>query len=501
MSTATSDTLFANCPDAESAAIDANVLSPRAKNKDAISREVVCSSVRMLDFATCVLAGLVSGFLHFYFTADQANYRVYALPVVLGAVTSSFILSKRGAYSFRNLVNFGFQLREVLISFAATVALLTLIAYATKVAEFYSRSWALIWIAITVGLFVLTRALVYRLLKTWARQGLLTRVVAIVGGGPEGRRLVAKLHKTGTSEVIIAGIFDDRRARLPPEIEGHRILGTTDDLISLARSLLLDDVIIALPLHAEQRIGQLVGKLRSVPVDLRLSLESVESFPIFGLEKLGQALTIAILDRPLKNWARVTKRLEDKILSAVLLAAFLPVMGLIALAIRAESEGPVFFVQRRFGFNNELIPVLKFRTMHQALTDQSGATRTIPNDPRVTRVGRFLRATSLDELPQLINVLRGEMSLVGPRPHVPAMQAGQQLYHEAVRSYFLRHHVRPGITGWAQVHNLRGEIASLAAAQERVAYDLHYIEHWSVWMDLKIIGLTVFTVLSRKNAY
>lgn len=501
MSTVTSDTLFANSLDAESAAIDANVLSPRAKNKDAISREVVCSSVRMLDIAACALAGLVSGFLHFYFTIDHANYRVYAVPIVLGAVTCSFVLSKRGAYNFRNLVNFSFQLREVLISFAATVALLTLIAYATKVAEFYSRSWALIWIAITVGLLVLTRAVVYRLLKTWARQGLLTRVVAIVGGGPEGRRLVAKLHKTGTSEVIIAGIFDDRRARLPPAIEGHRILGTTDDLISLARSLLLDDVIIALPLHADHRIGQLVGKLRSVPVDLRLSLESVESFPIFGLEKLGQALTIAILDRPLKNWARVTKWLEDKILSAFLLVAILPLMGVIALAIRAESEGPVFFVQRRFGFNNELIPVLKFRTMRQALTDQSGATRTIPNDPRVTRVGRFLRATSLDELPQLINVLRGEMSLVGPRPHVPAMQAGEQLYHEAVRTYFLRHHVRPGITGWAQVHNLRGEIASLAAAQERVAHDLYYIEHWSVWMDLKIIARTFLTVLSRKNAY
>lgn len=501
MSTATSDTLLADCPGAESAAIDANALSPRAKNKVAISREVVCSSVRMLDFATCMLAGLASGFLHFYFTTDHANYRVYALPIVLGAVTCSFLLSKRGAYSFRNLVNLGFQLREVFISFATTVALLTLIAYATKVAELYSRSWTLLWIAIAIGQLLLIRAIVYRLLKTWARQGLLTRVVAIVGGGPEGRRLVAKLHKTGTSEVIIAGIFDDRRARLPPEIEGHRIVGTTDDLISLARSLLLDDVIIALPLHAEQRIGQLVGKLRSVPVDLRLSLESVESFPIFGLEKLGQVLTIAILDRPLKNWARVTKWLEDKVLSVFLLVAFAPLMGVIALAIRAESEGPVFFVQRRFGFNNELIPVLKFRTMHQSLADQSGATRTVPNDPRVTRVGRFLRASSFDELPQLVNVLRGEMSLVGPRPHVPAMQAGQQLYHEAVRSYFLRHHVRPGMTGWAQVHNLRGEIANLTAAQERVAYDLYYIEHWSVWLDLKIILLTFRAVLSPKNAY
>ena len=501
MSTATSDTLATDYTGAETPAIDTTVLSPRPRNKVAISREVVCSSVRMLDVATCVLGGSAACLLHFYFTHDQTTYRTYILPVVLAALISSFVLSKRGAYNFRNLFDIGLQIREVFISFVATVALLTLIAYATKVAEFYSRSWALMWITITIGQFVLVRAIVYRQLKKWTRQGLLTRVVAIVGGGAEGRRLVAKLHKTGTSEIIIAGIFDDRKARLPPEIEGHRILGTTDDLISLARSLLLDDVIIALPLHADQRIGQLVSKLRSVPVDLRLSLESVDSFPIFGLERLGHALTIAILDRPLKNWARVTKWLEDKVLSTLLLVAFAPLMALIALAIRLESEGPVFFVQRRFGFNNELIPVLKFRTMHQALTDQSGAARTVPNDPRVTKVGRYLRATSLDELPQLINVFRGEMSLVGPRPHVPAMQAGQQLYHEAVRSYFLRHHVRPGMTGWAQVNNLRGEIASLAAAQERVAYDLHYIEHWSVWMDLKIILLTFRTVLSRKNAY
>jgi Undecaprenyl-phosphate glucose phosphotransferase len=500
MSTATSDTLAADYRGAETSAFD-GVMLPRPRNKAAISREVVCSFVRVLDFVTCVLGGLAASLLHFYFTNDPANYPVYLFPIVPAAMVYSFSLSKRDAYDFRKLQSFTSQLRKLLISVITTIAVMTLIAYATKVAEVYSRAWALMWLAITIGQFALIRAIVFGQLKKWARQGLLTRVVAIVGGGAEGRRLVAKLHKTGGSEIIIAGIFDDRRVRLPPEIEGHRILGTTDDLICLARSLLLDDVIIALPLHADQRIGQLVSKLRSIPVDLRLSLESVDSFPIFGLEKLGHAQTIAILDRPLKNWARVTKWLEDKLLGAILLAAFSPLMALIALAIRLESEGPVFFVQRRFGFNNELIPVLKFRTMHQALTDQSGAARTVPNDPRVTRVGRVLRATSLDELPQLINVLRGEMSLVGPRPHVPAMQAGQQLYHEAVRSYFLRHHVRPGMTGWAQVHNLRGEIASLAAAQERVTYDLFYIEHWSVWMDLKIILLTFRTVLSRKNAY
>jgi Undecaprenyl-phosphate glucose phosphotransferase len=457
--------------------------------------------VQLLDALAFVTAGTIATFLHFHFMNDHTNYGLYVYPIILAAMAWSFVLHECGGYSFRNFANLWLQVRAISVGFGATFALLTVLAYAAKLAEFYSRSWSVMWIAGIFVQLILIRLVVSRLLKEWAQQGLLARVIAIVGGGKESRRFLTKLRAAEESDLIVVGIFDDRMDRLPPEIAGYKVMGTTDDLISLARSFLLDEIVIALPLYAEKRIGQLVDKLRSVPSDLRLSLGAIERFPILGLGKVGQTLTIEIADRPLKNWARVTKRIEDTVLGTLLFIISAPLMGLIALAIRFESPGPALFVQPRFGFNNELISVLKFRTMYTALSDRSGACRTVPNDPRVTRVGRFLRKLSLDELPQLINVLRGEMSLVGPRPHVPAMKAGHQLYHEAVREYFLRHHVLPGMTGWAQVNHSRGEIATLVAARERVAYDLFYIEHWSVWMDLKIMLLTVRVLVTHKNAY
>jgi len=178
-----------------------------------------------------------------------------------------------------------------------------------------------------------------------------------------------------------------------------------------------------------------------------------------------------------------------------------PLMALIALLIKLDSPGSVFFVQKRFGFNNEVIWVLKFRTMHVDCCDPSGAQRTLRNDPRITRVGRVVRALSIDELPQLINVFRGDMSLVGPRPHPLAMRAGDRLYGEAVAQYLHRHRVKPGITGWAQVNGLRGEVDSLEKARSRVAHDLYYIDHWSLWLDLKILLKTVRILASRDNAY
>jgi lipopolysaccharide/colanic/teichoic acid biosynthesis glycosyltransferase len=176
-------------------------------------------------------------------------------------------------------------------------------------------------------------------------------------------------------------------------------------------------------------------------------------------------------------------------------------MGLIAILIKLGSRGPIFFVQRRFGFNNEVIRVFKFRTMHPGRADPSGALRTIRDDPRVTRLGRILRRLSLDELPQLINVVRGDMSLVGPRPHAIAMKTGDRLYCEAVEQYTHRHRVKPGLTGWAQINGLRGEVDTLEKARARVAHDLYYIEHWSPSLDLKILLKTVRTLVFCDQVY
>jgi polysaccharide biosynthesis protein PslA len=197
----------------------------------------------------------------------------------------------------------------------------------------------------------------------------------------------------------------------------------------------------------------------------------------------------------------ICKWIEDKLLASLLLMALSPLMLICALLIKCESSGPILFRQARFGFNNRNIRVLKFRTMYVDREDRSGACRTVRGDARVTPFGRILRRTSIDELPQLINVLKGEMSLVGPRPHAVAMKVGHRSYRDAIDEYAQRHRVKPGITGWAQINGLRGEIDSLEKARTRVEYDLAYIERWSVGFDLKILALTLPAILSLRNAY
>ena len=256
---------------------------------------------------------------------------------------------------------------------------------------------------------------------------------------------------------------------MPAVVADVNVLGTSADLIALARRDQLDEIIVALPLDDEARLHQLLDRLKEYAVDLRLSLGPLaQRFTVSGISLAGDVPVLEIANRPLKHWRAVFKWTEDKLLSAFLLFWLGPLLALIAILIKLETRGLVFFVQERFGFNNNVIRVLKFRTMHVDRGDPTGAARTVRNDPRVTRFGRWLRLLSLDELPQLINVLRGDMSMIGPRPHAVAMQAGGRLYGEAVEEYCRRHRVKPGITGWAQVNGLRGEVDTLAKAQARV---------------------------------
>src|SRR5690606_23311734 len=195
------------------------------------------------------------------------------------------------------------------------------------------------------------------------------------------------------------------------------------------------------------------------------------------------------------------KGLEDRLLGSLILLLVAPLMALVALAIKLDSPGPVLFRQKRYGFNNELIEVLKFRTMRTDLCDEDGVVSTRANDPRLTRVGGFLRRTSLDELPQFINVLRGDMSIVGPRPHATQTRAGDKLLEEVVAEYSVRHKVKPGITGWAQINGWRGTIDTVEKLRNRVEFDIYYLENWSLMFDLKIIALTLFKGFIGKEAY
>jgi Undecaprenyl-phosphate glucose phosphotransferase len=468
-----------------------------------LSPEVVAFVVGALDFCL-VLAAAAAAFAAYSEVMDQpvAGPGRHVLTSFLAATLFAGVFERLGGYRLKQLARLHWQLTRASASWAVTVSVLLLVAFLSKTSVTYSRGWALAWIITAPVLLLTARCLLHAAVATRAGSGYLARNVAIVGAGNEGERLIARLQEEQDKSVVIRGVFDDRKSRLPGLVCGLSVRGTTDDLLKFARRSPIDEVIMALPLDAEQRLKSLCEKMKALAIDVRLSLEPLaESFNVRGLGYVGTVPVLEVVDRPLKSWRAVAKWVEDKLIGMILFVFVGPLMALTAILIKLDSPGPVFFVQKRFGYNNEVIDVLKFRTMHVDRGDPSGAQRTVRNDPRVTRLGRILRLFSFDELPQLINVVRGDMSLVGPRPHAVAMKAGDRLYCEAVEQYLHRHRVKPGITGWAQVNGLRGEVDTLEKAHARVAHDLYYIEHWSPWLDLKILLKTAGILACRENAY
>ena len=286
-------------------------------------------------------------------------------------------------------------------------------------------------------------------------------------------------------------------------VAGRAKLGTVDDLVEFARRTRIDLVIFSLPISAEGRILQMLKKLWVLPLDIRLAAHTNKlQFRPRSYSYIGNVPVIDVFDRPIADWDVVMKWLFDKIIGGLLLLASLPVLAVVAIAIKLDSRGPVFFKQKRYGFNNDLIEVYKFRSMYVDKADASASKLVTKDDPRVTRVGRFIRKASLDELPQLFNVVfRGNLSLVGPRPHAVNAKAEARLYAEAVDGYFARHRVKPGITGWAQINGWRGETDTHEKIQKRVEHDLYYIENWSVLLDLFILFRTPVSLLQTENAY
>jgi Undecaprenyl-phosphate glucose phosphotransferase len=468
-----------------------------------LSPEVVVGLVRAIDVFLVVAAGAAAFALYISVTGrSAAEMERYLLTSLVGAILFAVAFQRIGGYSLRQLSMLQWQLTRAASVWSVTVCILLLLGFVSKVSATYNRGWALAWMVTAVGFILSERGIVRFAIPHCVKEGLLAHNVVIVGAGEEGERLITKLQQSQDKSIVIQGVFDDRLSRVPDSLCGCNVVGTTDDLIRYARQVSVEQVIIALPLSAERRINTIINKLKVLPADLRLSAVSMaEYFPLRGMGYLGEAPLLGIIDQPIKDWSAAAKWVEDKFLSAVLLFVFAPLMVVVALLIKLESRGPVFFVQERFGFNNNVIRVIKFRTMYDDRGDRSGAQRTVPNDPRVTRIGSLLRSLSLDELPQLFNVLRSEMSLVGPRAHAVRMRAGDRLYFDAVENYAHRHRVKPGITGWAQVNGCRGEIDTLEKARARVAHDLFYIERWSLWLDLKILALTPPILLSRHNAY
>ncbi len=392
------------------------------------------------------------------------------------------------------------QVRSVLLAWVSVLLCLILLGYVLKVSATISREWFGFWAVLGGFELVLGRTLGAGLLRAMRNWGHNQRRLVIVGTGALEERAIRHVQTNESAgwhccRAVAVGSGDD----VPARVAGVPVSTRPDRLPGLVRRGGIDEVWICLPLNEFENIQKARHCLRHSTVMQRL-------VPDLSAIRLMRHQVDEILDMPMLNLVgspmhgvnRVLKAVEDRVLGSFILLVASPFMLFIALAIKATSKGPVIYIQGRHGWDGQLIKVYKFRSMYALETPENNVVQACQNDARLTPFGRFLRHTSLDELPQFINVLKGEMSIVGPRPH--AIDHNER-YKERIDAYMQRHRVKPGITGWAQVQGWRGETDTLDKMRKRIEHDLYYIEHWSLWLDLKIIFLTAFRGMMHANAY
>jgi Undecaprenyl-phosphate glucose phosphotransferase len=466
-----------------------------------VDEEVIQRLIKGFDFAFLTTLAVA---LSIYFAdtspGDNRSALLGALAAVLG-LSCLLVMRNLGLYRIPGLVH-GMQTFLKGLGVVAVCGFTGFVAI-NLFAVRLSPLWFSAWFVFTFAYLAATRFAGQAWTRPIARAGRFRKRIAIVGGGKVAEEALQTLAHSRGLDIEIVGIFDDRfDERSPQSIQAHEKIGKISELADYARSNRVDLIIVAIPLAAEARLLHILKRLWELPCDIRISGKSSRlKFSSHSYTYLGQLPLLAVFDRPLQGWGLFLKNAIERALAAVAIAVFAPVMLAVAIAIRLESEGPIIFRQKRYGFNNELIQVFKFRSMYAKLTDSNATKLVTRDDPRVTKVGRFIRKTSLDELPQLFNVLTGQLSLVGPRPHATEAKAADTLYESVVDGYFARHKVRPGITGWAQVNGWRGETDTREKIEQRVKHDLEYIDQWSLMFDLYILFKTPFSLLKSEHAY
>lgn len=468
----------------------------------AFSRVVLEGMVRGVEFGLVTITGLA---LYIAFVVRLRGFEWPGLVLIpLMAAGVVLILQALGLYRLAAFRKFSTGILRLIAGVTAAYLIAFGLSFVLKLDQSAARLLLFSWFAVALGGLLGARLLFANMVDRMIRAGRLTRRTVLVGGGPAANDLLQQFADLPPADLQILGIFDDRAdERSPAVVGGFRKLGTVDDLIEFSRRTRVDLVVFALPITAEQRILQMLRKLWVLPIDIRLAAHMNKlHFHPRSYSYIGTVPLIDIVEKPLADWDLVLKLCFDKIIGSLCLILLSPVMLAVSVAVKLGSKGPVLFKQKRYGFNNELIEIYKFRSMYADMPDYAAAKLVTRNDPRVTPVGRFIRKASLDELPQLFNVVfKGNLSLVGPRPHAVQAKAAERLYDEVVDGYFARHRVRPGLTGWAQIHGWRGETDTQEKIQHRVEHDLHYIENWSLSLDLYILAATPFALLKATNAY
>ena len=476
------------------------VVWPRTTNRDVVT--LASDLIPLGDILTLLLAGYLSTLLYVNVSAAMPGAAAWALfspAVLVGALVGPFILYDK---------EFGLQAsrgqRWVLwrghgLRFGLLAGVLWVLGTFNPAWTNLPGDWFGMWLGMSLVLTGGTRALLAAQVRRMERRGVLREAIAIVGSGPIADRLVRQLQ---ARNIELVGVFDDKVKGA--EAGSVARTGSVAELIELGKHRKIDWIVMTLPCTAEDRLRSIVQRLKALAVPIGLCPQNVGlTLPCHHIDYVSDGVPVTLLaDRPIRRWGAVWKGAEDFILGGLITLLLLPLMALIAIAIRLDSPGPIIFKQRRHAFNNSEFDIYKFRSMRWTPQAQTTALKqTARNDDRITRIGRFLRSSSLDELPQLFNVLKGQMSLVGPRPHAVNMRTEDRLGWEIIDVYAHRHRVTPGITGWSQVNGARGATDTVAQLRRRIELDLYYIENWSLWLDFKILLLTVREVIKRTNAY
>lgn len=380
-----------------------------------------------------------------------------------------------------------------------TWALLIILAFLFKDAENFSRFVTTAWAITTLIVLIGYRVGIRLILSNARAKGKNNRKIAIVGAGKVGQHLANVIQQNDWLGYQIIGYYDDNPELIDKTIGEIQVIANTHQILHDAKQNKFDEIYLCLPLRAEDKIKTLLNKLTDTTAVVKY-IPDLFTFDLMHAKwtDLKGIPIVSVYDTPLNSTsAKLIKRIEDIALSSIILLLISPILAAVALGVKLSSPGPMIFKQKRYGLNGKEINVYKFRSM-TCQDNGKEIKQATKNDARITPFGSFIRKTSLDELPQFINVLQGTMSIVGPRPHA---SAHNEQYRKLVPQYMQRHLVKPGITGWAQINGWRGETDTLEKMEKRVEFDLHYIKHWSLWLDIKIIILTVFKGFINKNAY
>jgi Undecaprenyl-phosphate glucose phosphotransferase len=479
-----------------------DTIGGRLTNSLFVAPQIVAALLRLSDCAVMFIIALFS-VLRYPGLVSRVDGLIFLAVAGFAATMLPLVYGLFGLYRLDNLIMPARSIFKMFVAWSLLFVLVVFGLFFFKGSDSVSRVWLISWATAGHVLFLCYRFFVAAVLRRFNQNGQFNKRAVIVGGGEAASRVIANLQSHDDTGVSLIGYFDDRDdARSLAEAHGVLKLGSIDDLIDFSRTTRIDSIIITLPVTAEDRLLQILNRLWVLPVDIRLSAYGQKlRYRPRAYSYIGTLPCLDMFDRPLGEWGPLFKATMDKIFAGLAIIAFSPILLGVALAVKLGSKGPIIFKQKRFGFNNELIEVYKFRSMYTDLADRDATTLVTKNDPRVTPVGRFIRRTSLDELPQFFNVLKGDLSLVGPRPHATKAKAADSLYEHVVDGYFARHKVKPGITGWAQINGWRGETDTAEKIERRVEHDLYYIENWSLMLDLYIIARTPLALIRPENAY